>query len=99
MAKKQLMLQGFMVRPVVHLADFEDSTIEPVSVGEQMVTLKQWDKFLANQWPDIWASLNQIVEEQLAAQAEEAAAMAKAREFQDRTASKAHEPTVEPTVE
>lgn len=71
---KQLMLEGFIIRPIAHAVDIEGGTIEPISLGEQKITLAEMPTFTTEQWPMMWASLQAQFAADQQAQADAAAA-------------------------
>ncbi len=76
---KQLMLEGFIIKPVGHIIDVENSIIEPIPLGEQKVKLADLHTFADDEWPKIWKSL----QEQFKAQMDDEEARALGRALAD----------------
>lgn len=69
---QRLMLEGFSITPHAHIVDFEESSIEPLQLGEQRIKLADLKTFAEESWPAMWASL----QEQFKAQQEAKLSMA-----------------------
>jgi len=63
---RKLMLEGFVIRPVLHSIDLDEATSEQISAGEQLVPVKEVEVFFAEQWPAMWASLRQQFDQRIA---------------------------------
>lgn len=86
---KKIILEGFMITPIMHLLDTDTDTSEPWPVGQEKVTLAElptWAEFV---WPVRWTDLRQ---QQETNEAVEAAAKAPVEEAPPNRASRRAKP-------
>lgn len=61
---KQMVLEGFVVRPIAYVLDLEAESIEPRPLGEQMIKPADAATWFAEQWPELWAELKEQIAQQ-----------------------------------
>jgi hypothetical protein len=64
---RQIMLEGFMIRPIVHILDLDEASIEPLTFGEYKVKLSDLEgsDYTENQWPVQWEALKERFRDQV----------------------------------
>lgn len=57
MGERRLLIEGFVVRPVIYSVDLETGTIEARDHGQQAVKPEDLAEWADEQWPTIWENL------------------------------------------
>lgn len=79
---KQLVVEGFVIRPIVHILELEGDipTIEARPLGEIVVKASEASTWVAEQWPAVWTEIKDQIAQQWEEEANAAiAAKRKAR--------------------